>query len=128
MAEIFLKYFSMMGHDRLTKLALVSFPQTSSFNASVYFGPNLDQNHATLCSRQLCLMIHSLKILKYSMMGCNSWTRIILVYLQKKSLSRRGQSGPNLGQNYAALCLMIHSLRIFLTVYGIMRHNIDRQK
>ena len=32
------------------------------------------------------------------MMGCNSWTRIILVYLQKKSLSRRGQSGPNLAK------------------------------
>ena len=33
---------------------------------------NLSQNYATLCPKQLCLMIDSLKILKCSMMGYNS--------------------------------------------------------
>ena len=33
------------------------------------FGHNLGQNHTTLCPRQLCVMIHSLKALKYGMMG-----------------------------------------------------------
>ena len=48
--------------------------------------------------------------------------------LPKNSLSGQGQFGPNLGENYAALCLMIHSLRIFLKFCGMMRNNIDRQK
>ena len=71
-----LKYFCMMGYNRLTKFALVSFPQKSSFNTIVHFGQNLGQNHKTLYSRQLCLMIHSLKILKYGMMGYDSYTKV----------------------------------------------------
>ena len=59
--EFILKYFSVMGHNILTKFALVSFPQKSSFNTIVQFGHNLSQNHTILCSRQLCLLIYSLK-------------------------------------------------------------------
>ena len=73
-----LKYFCMIGHNRLAMLALVSFLQKSSFNTIVQFWPNLGQNHTTLCSRQLCLMIHSLKILKYDMMVRNSYTKVTI--------------------------------------------------
>ena len=73
----------MIGHNRLTKFALVSFPQKSSFNTIVQFGHNSGQNHTTLCPRQLCLMIHSLKTLKYGMMGYNSYTKLA-VNLPKK--------------------------------------------
>ena len=106
----------MMRYNRLTKFALVSFPQKSSFNTIVQFGHNLGKSHTTLCPRQLCLMIQSLKILKYGMIGYNSYTKVT-VNLPKKFLSGQGQFGPNLGQNYATVvCLMIHSLRIFLKV------------
>ena len=40
----------------------------------------------------------------------------------KNSLSGQGQFGSNLVQNYANLYLMIHSLRIFLKFFGMMRH------
>ena len=72
------KYFCMMGHNRLTKFALVSFPQKSSFNTIVQFRYKLGRNHTTLCPRQLCHMIHSLKILKYGMIGYNSYTKVIV--------------------------------------------------
>ena len=74
----------MMGHDRLKKVVLVIFPQKSSFNTIMQFGPNMGQNYATLYPRQLYLMIHSLKILKCSMMGYNSQTKVLLVNLPKK--------------------------------------------
>ena len=35
----FLKYFSVMEHNRLTKVTLVSFPQKPSFKAIVQFRP-----------------------------------------------------------------------------------------
>ena len=123
-----MKYFCMMGHNRLTKFTLVSFPQKSSFNAIVIFGHNLGQNHTSLCPRQLCLMIHSLKILKCGMMGYNSFTKVTSNLPNIFSLYGQGQFEPNLGQNHATLCLMIHSLRIFLKFCGMMRHNIDRKK
>ena len=66
-------YFSIMGHNRLTKFAMVSLPQKSSDNTIVQFGHNLGQT--TLCLKQLCLMILSLNILKYGMMGYNSYTK-----------------------------------------------------
>ena len=69
MYVIFLKHFAMMGHDRLKKVVLVIFPWKSSFNTIVQFGQNMGQSYATLCPRQLYIMIHSLKILKCSMMG-----------------------------------------------------------
>ena len=65
-----------MGHNILTKFALVSFPQKSSFNTIVQFGHNLGQNHTTLCPRQLYLM-------KYGMMGYNSYNKVA-VNLPKK--------------------------------------------
>ena len=125
--EFILKYLCRRGHNRFTKFALVIFPQKSSFNRIVRFWHNLGQNHTTLCPRQLCLIIHSLQILKYGVMGYNSNTKVT-VNLPKNSLSGHGQFGPNSGQNYAMLCLMIHSLRNFLKFCGMMRHNIDRKK
>ena len=74
--SLFWNIFSMMGHNRLTNFALVSFPQGSSFNTTVQFGHNLGEIHTTLCPRQLCLMIHSLNILKYGMMGYNNYTKV----------------------------------------------------
>ena len=46
---------------------------------------------------------------------------------QKNFLSGKGRSGPTLDQKYATLCLIIHSLRIFLKFCRMMRHNIDRK-
>ena len=106
----------MMGLDRLKQVVFVIFPQKCSFNTIVQFGPNMGQNYATLCPRQLYLMILSLKILKCCMMGYNSQTKFLLVSLPKR------QVGPNLGQTCATLCLMIHSLTIFLKFCGIMRY------
>ena len=37
------RYFSIMGHNRLTKFAMVSLPQKSSDNTIVQFGHNLGQ-------------------------------------------------------------------------------------
>ena len=67
--QFILKYFCVMGHNILTKFALVSFQQKSSFNTIVQFGQNLDQDHTILCPRQLCLLISFSKNLKYGMMG-----------------------------------------------------------
>ena len=89
-----------MGHDRLKQVVLVIFHQKSSFNTTVQFGLNMGQNYITLCPRQLYLMIHSLKILKCSMMGYNSQTKVLLVNLPKKFPFQRraiwAQFGPNL--------------------------------
>ena len=60
--EFILKYFCMIDHNRLTKSALVSFPQKSSFNTIVQFGYNLSPHHKILCPQQLCLMINALRI------------------------------------------------------------------
>ena len=73
----------MMGHKRLTKFALVSFLQKSSLNTIVQFGHNSGKNDTTLCPRQLRLMIHSLKVLKYGMMEYNNYTKVA-VNLPKK--------------------------------------------
>ena len=90
----------MIGDDRLKKVVLVIFPQKSSFNTIMQFGPNMGQNYATLYPRQLYLMIHSLKILKCSMMGYNSQTKVLLVNLPKKFpfwlRAFWAQFGPNL--------------------------------
>ena len=98
--RVFLKHFGMMGRDRLKKVVLVIFPQTSSFSTIVQFGPNMGQNYATLCPMQLYLMTHSLKILKCSMMGYNSQTKVLLVNLPKKFpfwlRAIWAQFGPNL--------------------------------
>ena len=77
------KHFGMMGRDRLKRVVLVIFPQKSSFNTMVQFGPNMSQNCATLCPTQLYLMIYFLKILKCSLMGYNSQTKVLLVNLLK---------------------------------------------
>ena len=77
----------MMGAPLLDKQKLVSFSQKSSFSATGQFGPDLGVNCALLCPRQFCLMIHSIKKLKCSMMGYNSKTKVMLVNLPKKSLS-----------------------------------------
>ena len=98
-----------------------------SFNTIVQFGHNLGQNHSILCPRQLCLVIYSLKIVKYGIMGYNSYTKVA-VNLPKKFPFWARQFVPNLGQNYATLCLMIYSPRIFLKFCGMIRYNIDRQK
>ena len=100
--RVFLKkHFGMIGHDRLKKVVLVIFPQKSSFNTILQFGSNMGKNYATLCPRQLLyLMIHSLKILKCSMMGDNSQTKVLLVNLPKKFpfwlRAIWAQFGPNL--------------------------------
>ena len=65
--RVFFKQFGMMGHVRLKTVVLVIFPYKSSFNAIVQFGLKMGENYATLW--HLYLMIHSLKILKCSMMG-----------------------------------------------------------
>ena len=88
----------MIGQDRLKKVVLVIFPQKSSFNTIVQFGPNIGQNYATLCTRQLYLMIHSPKILKCSMMGVQQ-IKALLVNFPKKFPFRLtaiwAQFGPN---------------------------------
>ena len=71
----------MMGHDKL-KVILVIFPEKSSFNTTMQFGPHMSQNYATLYPRQLYLIIPSLKILKCSVMSYNSQTKVLLVYLK----------------------------------------------
>ena len=91
----------MMGHDILKKVVLVIFPQKSSFNTIVKFGLNLGQNYATLCLRQLVLMVHSLKLLSCSMMGYNSQTKALIVNLPIKKFRFRiktiwAQFVPNL--------------------------------
>ena len=78
--EVFLKHFSMMGNNRLAKVTLVGFP----FSTIVHFGPNSGKNYANIWSRELCHMIHSLIMLKCSMMGCHGQTKVILVNLPKK--------------------------------------------
>ena len=64
------------------------------------FGPNMGQNYATWYPRQLYLMIHSLKILKYSMIAYNRETKVLWVNLPKKFpfwlRSFWAQFGPNL--------------------------------
>ena len=67
------------------------------------------------------------KKFEIGMMEYNSYTKVT-VNLPKNSLFGQEQFGPNLGQNYATLCLMIHSPRSFLKICGMMRHNIDRKK
>ena len=74
----------MIGHDRVKKVVLVIFPYKFSFQTIVQFGPNMVQNCATLSPRQLYLMIPSLKTLKCSIMGYNSYTKVLLVKLRKK--------------------------------------------
>ena len=111
-----------MGHDRLKKVVLVIFPQKSSFNTIMQFGPNMGQNYATLYPRQLYLMIHSLKILKCSMMGYNSQTKVLLVNLTKNFpfclRAIWAQCGPNLRN------LMSHDSlsEDLLKFCGIMRY------
>ena len=51
--RLLLKHLSMMGHDRLRKVTLVSFLQKCSFSTIVQFGPNISQNYATLYPKQL---------------------------------------------------------------------------
>ena len=103
----------MMGHNRLTKFALVSFPQKFSFNTIVQF--------------EQAIMSHNLLSKNFEIFWYNSYTKVT-VNLPKKPLSGQGQIGPILGQNDATLCLMIHCLSIFLKFCGMMRHKIDRQK
>ena len=103
----------------LTKFALVSFPQKSSFNTIVQFGHNLGQNHRILCPRQLCLLIHSLKILKYGMMEYNSYTKIALNLPKKFHFWARAiwaKFGP-------ILCnLMSHDL-LSEDLFEVLRHD-----
>ena len=89
----------MMGHKRLANFALVSFPQKSSLNTIVQFGHNSAKNHTTLCPRQLRLMIHSLKVLKYGMMGYNTYTKVAVNLPKKFPIRARAicdELGPKL--------------------------------
>ena len=81
--RVYFKIFCVMGHNILTKFALVSFPQKSSFNTIVQFGHSLGQNHTILCRGQLCLLIHSLEVWNMVWWGCNSYTNVA-VNLPKK--------------------------------------------
>ena len=83
--EFILKYFGITGHNILTKFSFASFPKKSFFDTIVQFGLNLGQKYTTLFPRQLCLMIHSLKIVEYGMMGYNSYTKLT-INLPKKLL------------------------------------------
>ena len=106
----------------LKRLVLVIFPLTFSFDTILEFRLNLRQNHATLCIRQLFLMILSLRIFKCSVMGYNSYTKVLLVNMPiEKSLFGLRQFGPNLCKPYPTLYLMIHYLRIFSKFCGILR-------
>ena len=51
---VFFKHFSMMKHNRLTKVTLVSFASNFPFSTIVHFWPSLGQNYATLCPRHIC--------------------------------------------------------------------------
>ena len=73
----------MMGHDRLKKVVLVIFPRNPLLTQLCNLGRIWAKINATLCPRQLCLMIHSLKILKCSMLGYSSQTKLLLVNLPK---------------------------------------------
>ena len=107
----------MMGHNRWAKVTLVSFRQKSSSSAIGQFKPILGQNYASLCLRQFCLRICSVRILKcYSMMRYSSQTKAMFANLPKKfSFGARVK--------FTFLCLMIHSMRIFLKFYHIIGHN-----
>ena len=91
----------MIGHNRWTKVTLFSFPQKSSFSTIVQFDPSWHQNDATLCSRQLCLMIFSLKILKCNVLKHNRQAKVVLINFLINLLL--GQCGSNLTQNYISL-------------------------
>ena len=96
LSQIFFIHFSIMGHIMQIKLILVSFARNPLL---VQLG-NLGQNYATLCLKQLGLMIGSLRSFKYSfMMGFNIQTKVMFVSLPKKSPSTQGQLisfGPKL--------------------------------
>ena len=111
LSQIFWKHFSMIGHNRLTKVVLVSFLQRSSFSTIEQFISNLGQNYGTLCPMQLFLMIHSLKILKCSRMGYSSYTKVMLL-CEKFFLG--GDKG-NLGLIWDKV---IHSYISWLTRWG----------
>ena len=63
LSGFFLKHFSMMGAQQIE--TLVSF----RFSTIMHFEPNLGQNYAALCPRQLCHRIYSPKILRCSIIG-----------------------------------------------------------
>ena len=83
-----------MGHNILTKFSFASFPKKSFFDTIVQFGLNLGQKYTTLFPRQLCLMIHSLKIVEYGMMGYNSYTKLTNQFTKKVTILGKDNLGP----------------------------------
>ena len=119
-------FLETFQHDRAQQIDEGSFGQFSpeiSFSTIEQFISNLGQNYGTLCPMQLFLMIHSLKILKYSRMGVQQLYQSNVTLRKIFFGGGQGQFGPNLGQSYTFLYLMTHSLRIFLKFCGMMRHN-----
>ena len=123
-SQFTLKYFCIMGHNRLKKFVLVNFPQKSLFNTIVQFQQNLGQNHTTLCPR----MSHDSLSKKFEI-----WCDGVKLHQSNSEFTKKipflGKG--NLGQIWAKImqhCLVIHSLKIFLKFCGMMRHNIHREK
>ena len=82
--RFFLKHFSITEQNMQIKVTLASCPRNPLL---VQLG-NLGQNYATLCLKQLGLMICFLRSLKYSiMMGFNIQNKVMFLSLPKKSPS-----------------------------------------
>ena len=71
--EFLLEHFRMMLGNRLRKVAFSHILLKFCFKSQLCsLDPIWARNYENLCPRQLCLMIHQLKILKCCMMGYHS--------------------------------------------------------
>ena len=126
--RVYFETFLRDGTQYIDKVSIGQFYPEILFqqNCGIWaqFGP---KSYSLMIHSQLCLMIHSLEIFKYGMIGCYSYTKEAIIF----SLWARAiwaEFGPNLGQNYATLCVMIHFLKIFLMFCTMIRRNVGRQK
>ena len=55
----------MMGHNRKTKVTLVTFPLKFSFSTTWKFGPNFGQNYAILCLMSYDSLNENFEMLQY---------------------------------------------------------------
>ena len=95
------------------------FPRNPLFKTIVQFGYNLGQTQTTSCPRQLCLMFHSLKILKYGMMGCNSYIKVTVNLPKKISFRTRAiwaEFGPK-------LCNVMSHDSLFEDLFEVLWHD-----
>ena len=97
-ASIFLKYCSIMGHNRYKIVVLVNFPKKILFSIKrrnwVQFGPKL----FNVISHDLSQSFFK----HFDMMGLDRLKKVVLaIFPLKSSFNTIVQFGPNMGQNYA---------------------------